>query len=223
MKYDELTLMKFVDGELDETLTAEIESARTKDKDLQSHIEIYETTRSALIESTIDEEIPSHIIDMIDNYSPVKKQNWLTKIVKNNPLKSSIFSAIIASIVTFQGLLIVTGGMFTTSQFATRGIEANPAIEGQVLNIDSEGKVIVNSSLDDIFSRGLIEEEINKALSINQNIAIMDIKIGSNLITLYFLERFTDNSGNNCKVAQIADQFLIVCKADESPWAIRSY
>ena len=44
MKYDELTLMQFVDGELDEALTAEIESARTNDKELQAYLEVYETT-----------------------------------------------------------------------------------------------------------------------------------------------------------------------------------
>ena len=82
MKYDELTLMQFVDGELDEALTAEIESARANDEELQAYLEVYETTRSALIESRQEEAIPSHISDMIDNYSPVKKQNWLASIIK---------------------------------------------------------------------------------------------------------------------------------------------
>ena len=68
MKYDELTLMQFVDGELDEALTAEIESARANDEELQAYLEVYETTRSALIESRQEEAIPSHISDMIDNY-----------------------------------------------------------------------------------------------------------------------------------------------------------
>ena len=92
MKYDELTLMQFADGELDEALTAEIESARSNDKELQAYLEVYETTRSALIGVAQEEAIPSHINDLIDNFSPIEKQNWLAKMVKNNPFKASIFS-----------------------------------------------------------------------------------------------------------------------------------
>ena len=85
MKYDELTLMQFADGELDESLTAEIENARLHDKELQSYLEVYEATRSALIRSSAKETVPSHIHDLIDSFSPVKKQNWLTRLVKKNP------------------------------------------------------------------------------------------------------------------------------------------
>ena len=73
MKYDELTLMKFADGELDEVLTAEIESARLNDKELQAYLEVFETTRNALIESTREEVIPDHINNIIDKFSPTKR------------------------------------------------------------------------------------------------------------------------------------------------------
>jgi len=214
MKYDELTLMKFVDGELDQSLADEIENARLKDEELQAYIEVYESTRSALIDSSQEETIPSHISDMIDNFSPVKKQNWLTKVITNNPFKTSIFSAILASFLTFQGLLIATGGMFTASQLATRGIEAAPEVES---------KALMRVNTENILNLGIVEDEINNALSINQNIKSVLIKIDDDLKTLYFLERFTDNQGNNCKVAQIDDQFLIICKAEDSPWLIKSY
>ena len=223
MKYDELTLMQFVDGELDEALAAEIDSARLKDRELQAHIEVYEATRSALIDSSLEEVIPSHISEMIDNYSPVKKQNWLTKMITNNPFKTSIFSAILASLVTFQGVLVATGGMFTASQLVTRGIEVTPDINGLMQNIDSDDTVHRAVLSEGKLTKVEIEEEINKALLTNQNVPSVVIKIGNKMKTLYFLERFTDKDGNNCKVVQIDDQLLITCRSDDSIWTIKSY
>ena len=223
MKYDELTLMQFVDGELDEALAAEIDSARLKDRELQAHIEVYEATRSALIDSSLEEVIPSHISEMIDNYSPIKKQNWLTKMITNNPFKTSIFSAILASLVTFQGVLVATGGMFTASQLVTRGIEVTPDINGLMQNIDSDDTVHRAVLSEGKLTKVEIEEEINKALLTNQNVPSVVIKIGNKMKTLYFLERFTDKDGNNCKVVQIDDQLLITCRSDDSIWTIKSY
>ena len=222
MKYDELTLMQFVDGELDEALTAEIESARANDEELQAYLEVYETTRSALIQSRQEEAIPSHISDMIDNYSTAKKQNWLASIIKNNPFKSSIFSAILASLVTFQGVLVSTGGMFTATQFATRGFQPAPDINGIIQNVTDEQSVFRAASSINKISKSQIEEEVNKLLSVNQNASQVILKVGNNISTLNFLERFTDADGNNCKVGQIAEQFIILCKSDDSQWIIKS-
>jgi hypothetical protein len=222
MKYDELTLMQFVDGELDEALTAEIEGARANDKELQAYLEVYETTRSALIESNQEEAIPSHISDMIDNFSPVKKQNRLANIVKNNPFKSSIFSAILAALVTFQGVLVSTGGMFTATQFAARGFQPTTDISGIIQNVTDEESVFRAASSVNKISKSQIEDEVNKVLSVNQNASQVTIKVGAKISILNFLERFTDTDGNNCKVGQIDDQFLILCKSDDSQWIIKS-
>ena len=226
MKYDELTLMKFADGELDEVLTAEIESARLNDKELQAYLEVFETTRNALIESTREEVIPDHINNIIDKFSPTKKQNWLAKTIKNNPFKASIISAVLASIVTIQGtfsVLVATGGIFTAAQLATRGIEVTPDINEIIQNATDEKSDFPAASVVSVISKSQIEKEINKALSVNQNVSSIVIKAGSSIKTLNLLERFTDKDGNNCKVGQIDDQYLIICKADYSDWIIKSY
>jgi hypothetical protein len=221
MKYDELRLMQFVDGELDEVSIAAIEAARAEDKELDAYLQVYESTRSALIESN-HEEIPSHLSEMIDNYSPIKKQNWLAGIVKNNPFKSSIFSAILASLVTFQGVLVGTGGMISATQFATRGFQPAPDINGIIQNVTDEESVFRAASSVNKISNSQIEEEVNKVLLVNQNASQVIIKAGNNISTLNFLERFTDADGNNCKVGQIDDQFIILCKSDDSQWIIKS-
>jgi len=231
MKYDELTLMQFADGELDEALTAEIESARKNDKELQAYLEVYETTRNALIESTKEEIIPSHINDLIDNFSPTKKQNWVTKIVKNNPFKTSIFSAILASLVTMYGttisVLVGTGGAITATQLAaipTRGIvEITPDIKNMIDNASSTSAVYKAASSVNMISKKLIEIKLNDALLKDPNVSKVTLKLGNTVETLNIIASFNDVDGNNCKVAQIDDQLLIVCLSEDSYWLIKSY
>ena len=140
MKYDDLTLMQFVDGELEESLAAEIEKAQLNDKELQSRLEVFKTTREALISVYAKEEIPAHINDLIDNFVPEKKQNRLTRLVKKNPFKTSIFSAILASIITLQGTIaILTGTTMTSVQLAELNIEPdNNALLLNVNNVNTE-------------------------------------------------------------------------------------
>jgi len=223
MKYDELTLMQFADGELDEALMAEIESARKTDKELQGYLEVYETTRNALIESTKEEIIPSHINDLIDNFSPTKKQNWVTKIVKNNPFKTSIFSSILAALVTWQGILLGTGGAITATQLATRGIEITPDINNMIQNASSTSAVYKAASSVNMISKKLIEIKLNDALLDDPNISKVILKLGNTFETLNIIASFNDVDGNNCKVAQIDDQHLIVCHSEDSGWLIKSY
>ena len=137
MKYDDLTLMQFVDGELDESLTAEIEAARIHDKELQSYLEVYETTRSALISVHEKEEIPSHINHLIDNFVPEKKQNRLTRLVKKNPYKTSIFSAILASIITLQVPLGILTGTTMAPQLIAQGVNIEPDNNVLLMNVNN--------------------------------------------------------------------------------------
>ena len=90
MKYDDLTLMKFADGELDSDLSKEIENESLNDKELKARLEVLsfmsndniiraEKYGQMLREKNLDistskrdenEEIPSDIIDLIDNFKP---------------------------------------------------------------------------------------------------------------------------------------------------------
>ena len=176
MKYDELTLMQFADGELDESLTAEIEAARIHDKELQSYLEVYETTRSALISVHENEEIPSHINHLIDNFIPEKKQNWLTRLVKKNPYKTSIFSAILASIMTLQAPLGILTGTTMTTQLVTRGVNIEPDNNVLLMNVNNVNNEVFEASKSESSSISAyrvpanaeeIGRQLLKALSIN--------------------------------------------------------
>jgi hypothetical protein len=240
MKYDDLTLMKFADGELDKGLTAEIESARINDKELQSYIEVFETTRDALIGTLQEETIPDNINKLIDNFKPVKKQNWFTQIVKKNPFKTSIFSAILASLIAIQGttaILLGAGGVLTAT---TRGIEIAPSINDDVSKNEYQA-----ASMKKSIPNELIESELNRVLSVNPNSSYIDIEFDEDLASSYmakpstesqmislskqplfvkvrFLGSFQGNDGNNCKAMQLDDQYLIACNSKLLGWKIQN-
>ena len=176
MKYDELTLMKFADGELDESLTAEIEAARIHDKELQSYLEVYETTRSALISVNENEEIPSHINHLIDNFVPEKKQNRLTRLVKKNPFKTSIFSAILASIITLQVPLGILTSTTMAPQMMARGVNIAPDNNVLLMNVNNVNTEVFEAAKSESNTSNAYRDPANaeeigrqllKALSIN--------------------------------------------------------
>ena len=220
MKYDELTLMQFADGELDESLTAEIESAKLHDKELQAYLEVFETTRSALIDSAQEEIIPSHINDLIDNFSPTKKQNWLAEVVKNNPFKS-LFSTALASIIAMQAVLLGLGGAITATQFATTGVQIIPDINNIFPNNDNTTGQFTAAAFKNTAPTKLIEKELNRALLENPSASSIVIKYGESFSTLNILGDFVDANGGDCKIAQLDDQYLIVCKSQNMGWKIQ--
>ena len=176
MKYDDLTLMQFVDGELEESLAAEIEKAQLNDKELQSRLEVFKTTREALISVYAKEEIPAHINNLIDNFVPEKKQNRLTRLVKKNPFKTSIFSAILASIITLQIPLGILTGTAMTPQLMARGVNIEPDNNVLLMNVNNVNTEVFEaakseSNTSNAYRIPANAEEIGrqllKALSIN--------------------------------------------------------
>ena len=124
MKYDDLTLMKFTDGELDSDLSKEIENESLNDKELKARLEVLsfmsndniiraEKYGQMLREKNLDistskrdenEEIPGHIIDLIDNFKPSIKQR-LEALVYNIKTKyksrTAVISTILATLIWF--------------------------------------------------------------------------------------------------------------------------
>ena len=221
MKYDELTLMQFADGELDEGLTAEIESARLQDKELQAYLEVFETTRSALVESSQEETIPSHINDLIDNFSSAKKQSWLAEVVKNNPFKS-LFSTALASIIAMQGVLLGLGGTITATQFATTGVQIIPDINNIFPDDDNTTGQFTAASFKNTAPTKLIDKELNRVLLENPSASSVVIKYGESVTTLNILGDFVGAGGDNCKITQLDEQYLIACNNPNTGWKIQS-
>ena len=124
MKYDDLTLMKFADGELDSDLSKEIENESLNDKELKARLEVLsfmsndniiraEKYGQMLREKNLDistskrdenEEIPSHIIDLIDNFKPSIKQRreaLVYNIKTKYKARTAVISTILATLIWF--------------------------------------------------------------------------------------------------------------------------
>jgi len=124
MKYDDLTLMKFADGELESALVKEIENEILDDEELRARLEVFTSTTADKIrraqeygqmlhKKNLDistskrdenEEIPSDIIDLIDNFKPSIKQR-LEALVYNIKTKyksrTAVISTILATLIWF--------------------------------------------------------------------------------------------------------------------------
>jgi len=124
MKYDDLTLMKFADGELESSLAKEIEIEILDDEELRARLEVFTSTTADKIrrayeygqmlrEKNLDistskrdenEEIPGHIIDLIDNFKPSIKQRreaLIYNIKTKYKARTAVISTILATLIWF--------------------------------------------------------------------------------------------------------------------------
>ena len=124
MKYDDLTLMKFADGELESALAKEIENEILDDEELRVRLEVFTSTTADKIrraqeygqmlrEKNLDistskrdenEEIPGHIIDLIDNFKPSIKQRreaLVYNIKTKYKARTAVISTILATLIWF--------------------------------------------------------------------------------------------------------------------------
>ena len=94
MKYDDLTLIKFTDGELETSLTKEIENAALSDHKLEERLKIISLMSNEKIilaqkygqklnqkiadilisEEMVSDDVPSHVVDLVKNFKPSFKQ-----------------------------------------------------------------------------------------------------------------------------------------------------
>ena len=144
MKYDDLTLMKFADGELDSDLSKEIENESLNDKELKARLEVLsfmsndniiraEKYGQMLREKNLDistskrdenEEIPGHIIDLIDNFKPSIKQRreaLVYNIKTKYKARTAVISTILATLIWFSlpPLMITRAVDFDSSAWST--------------------------------------------------------------------------------------------------------
>ena len=133
MKYDDLTLMKFADGELESDLAKEIEIEILHDEELKARLEVF-TSTNALLSKYASEEVPSYIIDLIDNFESSNNKNWLATLFINIKTKYKVRTAVISTI------LAAFIGFSLMPQVATRGVDF----------LDDSSAKISNTYVDEI-------------------------------------------------------------------------
>ena len=129
MKYDDLTLMKYADGDLELDLRNEIEKEILDNEELKARLEVFKSTTANKIrlaqeygrmlrqknlnkpiskiakDSALDsDDIPAHIIEMIENYEPSLKdiaRSKLNERKKKLKIRIGVISSIFAAVIAF--------------------------------------------------------------------------------------------------------------------------
>ena len=111
MKYDDQTLIKFANDELEIDLAKEIENEILNDEELKARVEVFSFMTYDKIRHA------SEIIDIIDNSESSKKENWLVTLFINIKTKYKVRTAVISTILAaFIGFSLIP-------QVATRGVD----------------------------------------------------------------------------------------------------
>ena len=111
MKYDDQTLIKFANDELEIDLAKEIENEILNDEELKARVEVFSFMTYDKIRHA------SEIIDIIDNSESSKKENWLATLFINIKTKYKVRTAVISTI------LAAFIGFSLMPQVATRGVD----------------------------------------------------------------------------------------------------
>ena len=73
IKYDDLTLMQYADGELDNITYQQLKIDLEDNQELQNRLSVFTVTREMLIAT--NSKIPKHIEDLIDKQDSPKEDN----------------------------------------------------------------------------------------------------------------------------------------------------
>ena len=163
MKYDDLTLMKFADGELESALAKEIENEIRDNDELKARLEVFTSTTASKIrlaqeygrmlrqknlnkpiskmgkvaafaKSEQRDEIPSYIIDLIDNFESSNNKNWLATLFNNIKTKYKVRTAVLSTILAaFIGFSLIP-------QTGSRGVDF----------LDNSSAKISNTYVDEV-------------------------------------------------------------------------
>jgi len=118
MQYDDLTLIKFTDGELETILTKEIENAALNDRKLQERLKVIslmsnekiilsqkygqklnqKIADTSISEETTSDDVPNHVVDLIKNFKPSFNQR-LEALIYKVKAKYKALTAFISSII----------------------------------------------------------------------------------------------------------------------------
>ena len=125
-KYDDITLMQYADGELDDSTRLSLEKDLSDDKELQDRLAVFALTRDDLIRTKV--KLPKHIEDLIDEQDRIlddekvtrlsdsiqksgstiktdgKKDNKVIDFFKNYPVQSLAASVMFGLLIGSQGM-----------------------------------------------------------------------------------------------------------------------
>jgi hypothetical protein len=213
MNYDDMTLMKYADGELDGKTAEQLKKDLLVDPQLQERLKVFTVTREALIK-TKQAKIPEDLVTLINNYGQAPAQNDpvipLTK--KSSPTQVTgrvsksgspswkasklaiAASLIIGTLFGAQGLPLLMTSM-APQMIAVRGNDTNKIQRGSFILLESLATDPTENTIDFLYA--------------------------GETFTIKTVTSFTNAEGKQCKLSQLDDDYIVACLEENNKWAIQ--
>lgn len=207
-EYDDLTLMQYADGELDNTTYQQLKIDLENNQELQDRLSVFLTTREMLIAT--NSKIPQHIEDLIDKQDSLKEDNKIIHFFKDYPLQS------LAASVMF-GLLLGSQGIKDLYTSPYNDTLINRPI-GEYQSISKELSVEPRK-IPKIIQRNSNNVALKLITALAKNPNIKQIPFNSKG-SIEIIAEFKNANNQICKLAQTENLYLIACINKSGNWLV---
>jgi len=208
IKYDDLTLMQYADGELDNITYQQLKIDLEDNQELQNRLSVFTVTREMLIAT--NSKIPKHIEELIDKQDSPKEDNKIIHFFKDYPLQS------LAASVMF-GLLLGSQGIKNLYTSPYNDTLINRPI-GEYQSISKELPVKPHKTLKTI-QRNPNNVALKLITALSKNPNVKQIPFNSKE-SIEIIAEFKNANNQTCKLAQTENLYLIACINKSGNWLV---
>jgi len=238
-KYDDITLMQYADGELDDSTRLRLEKDLVNNKELQGRLAIFALTRGDLISTK--SKLPKHIEDLIDEQDRISDDGGIIRFPDTQPpdhhdnkvvgfFKKYPVQSLAASVMF--GLLIGSQGMKSlyTSPYNDVLIKEYQSISKPVVvEVPAQfklrgGRQPTVAPLTTITKRSQNDSNIGEIrlllLTLNKDQNTKYIPASKNNQAIKIVSEFTNIDGQQCKLAETNITYLVACLDKSGNWSV---
>ena len=233
IKYDDVVLMQYADGELDKSEYLRLKKDLQEDKELQDRLAVFALTRDDLIATKM--KLPKHIENLIDEQERMSEDEKIISFSKtrnthsnstkniaakqdniiNNFFKKYPIQSLAASVMF--GLLIGSQGM--------KSLYDSPYNDILINNPTNEYQS-VSKSIEIPLTRGLSQRSENNS-SKTAIILLKMLKADVNFLpasdankSISIITKFKNTQGYQCRLAESGGAYLVACKNITGNWSV---
>jgi hypothetical protein len=238
-KYDDVILMQYADGELDDSTRLRLEKDLANNKELQGRLAIFALTRDDLISTK--SKLPKHIEDLIDEQDrisgdekitrfassiqhpssttnvAIEQDNMVIGFFKNYPIQSLVASVMFGLLIGSQGMK----GLYTSPYSDTlinRPISEYRSVSKDMESLDQAQPII--RELPPRIKDGSNNTAIRLLKALNRNKDIKNISTSKDGQSIKIISEFKNTNNQKCKLTEIDRTYLVACKNKSGNWSI---
>jgi hypothetical protein len=228
-KYDDITLMQYADGELDDSTRLRLEKDLANNKELQGRLAIFALTRGDLISTK--SKLPKHIEDLIDEQdrisddggiirfpdtqTPDHHDNKVVGFFKKYPVQSLAASVMFGLLIGSQGMKSLYTSQYNGVLIKEYQSVSKPVVVEVPTQVRSLTKITKRSQND--FNIGEIRLLL---LTLNKDQNTKYIPASKNNQAIRIVSEFTNINGQQCRLAETNITYLVACLDKSGNWSV---